>query len=332
MNILNRGAGMLPTMNILSRTAGVLPHTNILNRSVTALSEILELPRYLTDWLAIKPARGFLALVSTLAVSPLYASSTTVQSVGLFTHDPIPGGIAVINLGPSAERLPQAYFNDHAIAVIRKDDLDWAIIGIGLSIDPGKQTLQVVEADNATREVHFVVKPHEYPEQRITLRDTSKVNPSVKDLKRIRREGRRKGQQSVAGQLLAEPFLWPVGGRITSPFGLRRFFNNQQRRPHVGIDIAAAIGTPIAAPADGIVANTGDFFFNGKSVIIEHGLGLKSVYAHLDSIAVQVGDTVSTGQLLGTVGATGRVTGAHLHWSIGLNGEWVNPLLLVDSW
>lgn len=99
----------------------------------------------------------------------------------------------------------------------------------------------------------------------------------------------------------------------------------------LGADLATAKGTPIAAPANGIVLRTGNLFFDGNFVLVGHGLGLQSFYAHLDEIAVNKGDVLGVGQLLGTVGVTGRVTGPHLHWSIGLNGEWVDPMLLFDE-
>ncbi|MFK7996452.1 MAG: M23 family metallopeptidase [Granulosicoccus sp.] len=130
---------------------------------------------------------------------------------------------------------------------------------------------------------------------------------------------------------MTDTFIWPVAGPVSSPFGLRRFFNDQPRRPHGGIDIAAPEGTPIMAAADGVVLEANDYFFNGNSVFIEHGLGLQTFYAHLSRIDVTNGERVTQGQVIGAVGATGRVTGPHLHWSVGLNGTWVDPLLVIDT-
>jgi murein DD-endopeptidase MepM/ murein hydrolase activator NlpD len=112
---------------------------------------------------------------------------------------------------------------------------------------------------------------------------------------------------------------------------LRRFFNGEPRNPHAGVDIAIAEGTPAWAPADGTVVQTGDYFFNGRTVMIDHGNGVISMLCHLSRIEVKAGDRVRQGQTIGRVGKTGRATGPHLHWTVSINNARVDPLLLLNT-
>jgi murein DD-endopeptidase MepM/ murein hydrolase activator NlpD len=171
-----------------------------------------------------------------------------------------------------------------------------------------------------------------YEEQHITIEDKRKVNPEPRDQQRITRE-----QKLINAALehwsdqdnVVVEFHKPVTGPTSSPFGLRRFFNEQARNPHSGLDIAAAAGTPVQAPAPGTVIETGDFFFNGNTVLIDHGQGLVTMYCHLSAIDVKRGDRLRTGDRIGKVGMTGRVTGPHLHWGVSLNDARVDPLLFL---
>jgi murein DD-endopeptidase MepM/ murein hydrolase activator NlpD len=126
------------------------------------------------------------------------------------------------------------------------------------------------------------------------------------------------------------PFLQPVAGPLSSSFGRRRVLNGEPRSPHSGLDIAANTGTPIQAPAAGVVTLTGDFYFNGNTVFVDHGHGLISMMCHLSRIDVTEDQTVSRGDILGLVGATGRVTGPHLHWSVSMNGNRVDPVQVMQ--
>jgi murein DD-endopeptidase MepM/ murein hydrolase activator NlpD len=170
-----------------------------------------------------------------------------------------------------------------------------------------------------------------YPEQRLSIKDKRKVEPNAEDLLRIERE--QKVTDAIKRRFSeAEPatdFALPADGRLSSRFGLRRIFNGLPRNPHAGLDVAAGSGSPVRAPAAGVVADTGDYFFNGNTVFIDHGQGLISAYMHLSRIDVRPGQKVAQGERLGAVGASGRVTGPHLHWAVILNATPVDPALFL---
>ena len=180
----------------------------------------------------------------------------------------------------------------------------------------------------------FDVVEHAYREQRLTVKNKAYVTPSSEQLERIGRE--RKIIDAALGNfrdVAADDVTLaaPVAGRRSSSFGLRRFFNDQPRSPHKGMDIAAAAGTPITAPREGIVTATGAYYFNGNTVILDHGQGYVTMYCHLNEIAVTEGQELTPGEILGAVGATGRVTGPHLHFGTYLNGTAVDPELLLQK-
>lgn len=287
-----------------------------------------------------EPTRRLSVHLQLSAVSILLLLATmhpgaaqTLDSLSFFESSNTPGGIALVDLGPANTTLPRVSWNERSIAVIRNNKNAFAIVGIPLGTQAGIQKLQVNLSSNESKEVPFEILPFQYEEQRLTIKNKRMVNPEPLDMVRIKKENQRLRvvKNSRADRILADSFDWPLAGPISSPFGLKRFFNDQPRRPHGGIDIAVPEGTPIVAPADGLVIETGNYFFNGNCVFIEHGLGLQTFYAHMSRIDVKEGQRVSKGQVIGAVGATGRVTGPHLHWSVGLNGTWVNPLLVLKT-
>jgi len=241
----------------------------------------------------------------------------------------VPGGIAIVSVGAAAQE-PVVMFGQHRTAVVRKDDRWLAVVGIPLSTSPGTHEL-VVSVGAETKRVPFKVLAKKYRTQRLTV-EPRQVEPLPEDLQRIELEQQRSNAALTTYSTTRTPRFTlspPVAGVRSDSFGSRRIFNNQPRNPHSGMDIAAPIGTPIHAPAAGVVLDVGDFFFNGNTVFIDHGFGLVTMYCHLSKIAVQPGQSIDQGALIGEVGATGRVTGPHLHFGVALNRAMVDPELLL---
>ncbi|WP_439861174.1 peptidoglycan DD-metalloendopeptidase family protein [Pseudomonas sp. MBLB4136] len=244
-------------------------------------------------------------------------------------NKPVPGGVAVVDLGPAATA-PRATYQGKPLLVIHEDGQRWiAIVGLPLSVRPGSQQIEV-----DGRRHSFQVGGRAYAEQRITLKNQQQVNPNPANLKRIEREldeQTRAYRQFSPRQPSNLLFDRPVDGPLSSPFGLRRFFNGEERNPHSGLDFAAARGTPIKAPAAGQVILIGDYFFNGKTVFVDHGQGLISMFCHLSAIDVKLGQELPRGGVLGKVGATGRATGPHLHWNVSLNDARIDPAIFIGA-
>ena len=241
----------------------------------------------------------------------------------------VPGGIKLLRLDDGAA-LPDVEVQDHRVLVV-KEGTNWvAVIGIPLAAPLGTQ--QVIVRDGGGRhELPFDVGNKQYASQSLKVQPRQ-VNLSKADLARV--AGERERIDRAVGRYSEPPpeslhFPQPVPGVRSSSFGLRRIFNGESRNPHSGMDIAAPIGTPVAAPIAGTVVDTGDYFFTGNTVFVDHGRGLVSMYCHLSAIDVTVGQRVAAGSRLGAVGMTGRATGPHLHWGLALNRAWVDPELFV---
>lgn len=269
--------------------------------------------------------KRLLALLICLFFSPLLHSQAIQQ------FESVPGGVAVVPINTNNK--PDAYFKDERVMVLGKPDKWQAVIGIGLNITPGTHRLEVHDG-GAISTHNFEVGQKQYEEQRITIKNERQVNPNPVDMERIKKERTLIANAKLAWTEQDELILGfqkPVEGITSSPFGLRRFFNDQPRNPHSGLDIAAPEGTPIKAAMSGRVVNTGDYFFNGNTVFIEHGQGLITMYCHMSKISVTTDQIVETGEYIGEVGMTGRVTGPHLHWSVYLNKSAIDPLQLLED-
>jgi murein DD-endopeptidase MepM/ murein hydrolase activator NlpD len=243
----------------------------------------------------------------------------------------VPGGVARLSLGPAAER-PVAYSGEVPLLVLG-DAIEWtAIVGIPLAAEPGEASI-TLETPGGRRTLPYTITPKRYSEQRLKVEPRT-VDLSPEDQARYERE---RAHQALVMATLTEPphtsslrMRAPTPGRRSSSFGLRRIFNGQARNPHSGMDIAAATGTPVVSPLPARVIDTGDYFFNGNTVWLDHGGGLLSLMCHLSETDVKPGDMLKAGERLGAVGATGRVTGPHLHWGVMLNRTMVDPALFLD--
>lgn len=267
-----------------------------------------------------------------IAIVMLFAAGTALGQ-DLPREAAVPGGVVIRDLGPAPTR-PSVTFNGSPVMVVPRAEGWVAVVGIPLGAKPGSHALQVKGAGGRTKRLAFEIQDKAYETQHITIKDKRKVNPNTQDLERI---GREKARIQRALARFSEQddvvlsLALPVAGPTSSPFGLRRYFNEQPRNPHSGLDIAAPKGTPIRAPAPGRVIDTGDFFFNGNTVFLDHGQGLVTMYCHMDRIDVEPDQRVETGDTLGAVGMTGRVTGPHLHWGVSLNDVRVDPGLFTRA-
>ena len=265
------------------------------------------------------------------AALALFLVASLAQATDLPQQRLAPGGVARIALGASAEA-PRASLGGVPVMVLR-DGGQWiAVVGLRLLGEPGEASLRV-QRDGAETTIAFMVKPFHYAEQRLSVAP-GQVDLAADDLARFEREdAHRKAVVETFSVELPETlrFALPVNGRRSSSFGLRRVFNGQSRNPHNGMDIAAPQGTPVRAPAAGRVIDTGDYFFNGNTVWLDHGAGLLTMYCHLSAIGVKVGDVIAAGAPIGAVGMTGRATGPHLHWSVSLNRATVDPALFLAA-
>jgi murein DD-endopeptidase MepM/ murein hydrolase activator NlpD len=271
-----------------------------------------------------------LSLFSLTLLPSAQATPLTLQSL----HQPVPGGVAIVPLPNASRTPPKVTFLQKPVLVVAGQEQRWvAVVGLPLDIAVQTQVLIVTEQKTST-EIKFEVKDKKYREQRITVSNSRHVNPLADDMTRITRElelqnaAYRQFSPNTPSNILLDP---PVKGPLSSPFGLKRFFNGEPRAPHSGLDFAVPTGTPVVAPAAGKVILTGDYFFNGNTVFLDHGQGLITMYCHLSVIDVKVGDTLARGQVLGKVGATGRVTGAHLHWNVSLNDARVDPAIFIGQ-
>ena len=268
-------------------------------------------------------------------ISFFLLNMSTSYAVDYPTINAVPGGVAVVNLLSSYTEKDKVFFAKKRVLTRKINDSWQALIGLPLKIKPGIHKIKIMTHKGKKHYQEFSVYNKDYETRHITIKNKRMVSPKKEDIQRHYKE---KPLMLAALKLWTEnsqvetQFTLPVEGRFSSIFGLRRIYNNQKRiRRHTGLDIAAPQGTVITSPAKGKVVRTGNYFFTGNTVFIDHGQGLITMYSHLNTIHVKAGQQLKQGEKLGTVGMTGRVSGPHLHWVVSLNNTKVDPKLFIPK-
>jgi murein DD-endopeptidase MepM/ murein hydrolase activator NlpD len=271
--------------------------------------------------------RFFLSAAAALLFSgPAPAAEPTVV---ISPKKIVPGGVMVVTV-KGAEGRVTGMFRGREVHFNASKDSTKAVVGIDLNIEPGAYEL-VVTVNGSARARRVTIAKKKYPVQRLTLPEDMVVL-SAENEARVERE-----QQRIAAIWPVDsPRIWkgrfrdPLPGKeIGTPFGVRRIINNIPKNPHSGVDVTAEEGEPVRAPNDGVVILVDDQFFSGKSLVLDHGQGIYSMFFHLSEISVRFGQAVMKGDVIALVGSTGRSTGAHLHWGIRMQGAKVDPLALL---
>jgi murein DD-endopeptidase MepM/ murein hydrolase activator NlpD len=258
-------------------------------------------------------------------------AAVTAAATDLPEASAVPGGVAILKVGSAKAPAPVVTYGGRRVLVVESEGQWNAVVGIALAtpVGPVQVEVQPLGGSRDTRTIGILDK--QYVSQYLTVKP-GQVDLAPQNLTRVGEEQKRIKADMATFRDASPQTLQlkaPIPGPRSSSFGLRRFFNKQPRAPHSGMDIAAPTGTPILAPADGIVVDAGEFFFNGNTVFVDHGRGFVTMYCHLSKFAVKAGDVVKTGDKLGEVGMTGRVTGPHLHFGVTLNGALVDPALFL---
>ena len=265
----------------------------------------------------MRPAAAFL-------LAALLSAASDAGALEL-EGDLVQGGMARGQVAPGTE----VRFLERRVRVSREGRF---VIGFGRDFAPTAR-LTLIHADGR-QEVHeLAIARRDYDVQRIDGLPEKMVTPPPEALARIRREAeliRAARERDTDAEWYRAGFVWPAVGPITGVFGSQRILNGEPRRPHYGVDIAAPRGTPVKAPAAGRVGLAeADLYFTGGTVLLDHGHGLSSIFLHLDSIGVAAGETVARGDVIGTLGATGRVTGPHLDWRMNWFDQRLDPALVA---
>lgn len=257
------------------------------------------------------------------------------DSVSLSSNEISQGGVIHLKILQKDNNVPKVEWMEKKISLLYRADrrVFEGFIAADLEEEPGTYTLNILfKSPGIATLIPVKILQKDYGVRKLTLPD-NQVNLNKRDLERANREKRLMDQlwgSSTPSPFWNSPFLMPLDSKIIGPFGRRSVINDQPRSPHTGVDLRGKKGTQVAASNSGQVVLTGNHFFTGNTVVIDHGAGIISMYFHLDEINVNRSDNISRGDVLGTVGSTGRVTGPHLHWGVRINGSRVDPGSLVE--
>lgn len=253
-------------------------------------------------------------------------------------HSPVPGGVAVVELATTHGAPPRVSFNDTPQPVVKHRGKWMALIGIPLDTAPGTYELAIDSGNELNQNERqwrsLAVRAKHYPTQNLRIADRKMVTPPPEVAARIEAEALRIAgwKRHFSPSPAPETNLdLPVAGPLSARFGVKRILNGEPRSPHAGLDVAVGVGAPLRAPAPGRVLAVDDLYFTGKTVVIDHGQGVLTLYAHLSRIDVGIGQELRRGEAFGASGVSGRITGPHLHWVVILGGAAVDPELFLDS-
>jgi murein DD-endopeptidase MepM/ murein hydrolase activator NlpD len=268
---------------------------------------------------------------SAASASPVITSNVLVEPAALKGRQ---GDVVTLTLVlPASDAAPVGRLGDHDVPFFRLDDAGrfGALVGIDIDAPTGKQTLTVTLGNRTVAKVPVLIQVQHFPTQTLTVPDEM-VHLDDETLVRVKQEQ----QQALSAMAPVTPSRWwsgsfvvPTDGPRMGSFGKRRIINGEPRNPHSGEDFSAPEGSQVVAANDGVVCLVSDHFFSGRSIFIDHGDGLYTMYFHLSKVSVEPSQHVQKGQVIGLVGSSGRATGPHLHWGARLNGARINPLELT---
>ena len=268
-----------------------------------------------------------LLLAALLSAAAATGAAAPADPARIVFPASVPQGAMVVGKVPPGSRVR------HGGRELRVTGYGSVVFGVGRDASE-PLPVEVVRPDGSREQVRIAVTPRDWPVEHVRGVPPRTVDPPPAVAARIAREAAEVGAARMRDDARADfarPFVWPVAGRVSGRFGNQRIYNGKPGSPHSGMDIAAPAGTPVQAPAAGVVTlAAADYYITGGTLIIDHGHGISSNFLHLSRIDVRVGDRVEQGQLVAAVGATGRATGPHLHWGMNWFDVWIDPLLVLE--